>query len=63
MTYYTSNVVGAVPKFRIIGGTMSISNSTLIHVCTCTYILSISFFYLLIGVGAKVRWERILFLI
>lgn len=38
MTYYTSNVVGAVPKFRIIGGTMSISNSTLIHVCTCTYI-------------------------
>lgn len=32
MTYYTSNVVGAVPKLRIIGGTMSISNSTLIHV-------------------------------
>lgn len=32
MTYYTSNVVGAVAKFRIIGGTMSISNSTLIHV-------------------------------
>lgn len=43
MTYYTSNVVGAVAKFRIIGGTMSISNSTLIHVCTCTYILSISY--------------------
>lgn len=38
MTYYTSNVVGAVPKFRIIGGTMSISNRTLIHVCTCVHV-------------------------
>lgn len=54
MTYYTSRVVGAVPEFRTIGGTMSMSNSMFIHVCMFMYIYSFHFIlYILMGVGGK----------